>query len=399
MQVQLVSINKLKNNTGQIEGLPKNPRFLKDDKFKKLVKSIQDDPEMLELREVIAYDNNGELVVIAGNMRLKACQEIGIKDIPTKILPQNTPVEKLKAYTIKDNVAFGEHNWDELANSWNVEELTEWGLDIPNFDIESLEAEEDDFAVPDGGTETDIVLGDLFEIGEHRLLCGDSTNSDQVAKLMNGQKADMVFTDPPYGVDYQGGALTKRTKLDNDQKNTSIYEEVIPNLYLFTIDKVPMYIWHAAGYADMASHLGDNDIEIRSQIIWNKNMAQFGALSAQYKQKHEPCFYCYKKGQSPYWYGPTNEVTVWDVKRESKNEYHPTQKPIELPERAINNSSKLNDIVLDLFGGSGSTMVAAQQLNRKARLMELDPKYCQVIVDRMKKLDPSLVIKKNGLPL
>ena len=399
MQVQLVSINKLKNNTGQIEGLPKNPRLLKDDKFKKLVKSIQDDPEMLELREVIAYDNNGELVVIAGNMRLKACQEIGIKDIPTKILPQNTPVEKLKAYTIKDNVAFGEHNWDELANSWNVEELTEWGLDIPNFDIESLEAEEDDFAVPDGGTETDIVLGDLFEIGEHRLLCGDSTNSDQVAKLMNGQKADMVFTDPPYGVDYQGGALTKRTKLDNDQKNTSIYEEVIPNLYLFTIDKVPMYIWHAAGYADMASHLGDNDIEIRSQIIWNKNMAQFGALSAQYKQKHEPCFYCYKKGQSPYWYGPTNEVTVWDVKRESKNEYHPTQKPIELPERAINNSSKLNDIVLDLFGGSGSTMVAAQQLNRKARLMELDPKYCQVIVDRMKKLDPSLVIKKNGLPL
>lgn len=135
MQVQLVSISKLKNNTGQVEGLPKNPRVLKDDKFKKLVKSIQDDPEMLELREVIAYDNNGELVVIAGNMRLKACQEVGLKEIPTKILPQNTPVEKLKAYTIKDNVAFGEHNWDELANSWNVEELTEWGLDIPNFDI------------------------------------------------------------------------------------------------------------------------------------------------------------------------------------------------------------------------------------------------------------------------
>jgi len=216
---------------------------------------------------------------------------------------------------------------------------------------------------------------------------------------MNGQKADMVFTDPPYGVDYQGGALTKRTKLDNDQKNTNIYQEVIPNLYLFTIDKAPMYIWHAAGYADMASHLWDNDIQIRSQIIWNKNMAQFGALSAQYKQKHEPCFYCYKKGQSPYWYGPTNEVTVWDVKRESKNEYHPTQKPIELPERAIKNSSKENNIVLDVFGGSGSTMVAAQQLNRKARIMELDPKYCQVIVDRMKKLDPTLIIKKNGVAL
>ena len=133
MQVQLVSLNKLKNNTGQIEGLPKNPRFIKDDKFKKLVKSIQEDPEMLDLREVIAYDNNGELIVIAGNMRLRACQELGIKEVPTKILPQSTPVQKLKAYTIKDNVAFGEHNWDDLANNWDEIQLTDWGLDIPDF--------------------------------------------------------------------------------------------------------------------------------------------------------------------------------------------------------------------------------------------------------------------------
>jgi site-specific DNA-methyltransferase (adenine-specific) len=350
---------------------------------------------MLELRPIVIDENN---MVLGGNMRLKACIEAGLKDVPVKQAKDFTEEQK-KEFIVKDNVGYGEWDWDDLANNWDAQELTDWGLDIPNFDVNNLEAEEDDFAVPDGGTETDIVLGDLFEIGEHRLLCGDSTDSDQVAKLMNGQKADMVFTDPPYGVDYQGGALTKRTKLDNDQKNTNIYEQVIPNLYLFTIDKVAMYIWHAAGYADMASHLWNNDLQIRSQIIWNKNMAQFGALSAQYKQKHEPCFYCYKKGQSPYWYGPTNEVTVWDVKRESKNEYHPTQKPIELPERAINNSSKENNIVLDVFGGSGSTMVAAQQLNRKARLMELDPKYCQVIVDRMQKLDPNLIIKKNGVTL
>lgn len=133
MQVQLVNINKLKNNTGQVEGLPKNPRLLKDNKFEKLVKSIQDDPEMLELREVIAYDNDGEFIVIAGNMRLKACREVGIKEIPTKILPQNTPIDKLKAYIIKDNVAFGEHNWDDLANNWDSEQLEEWGLDIPHF--------------------------------------------------------------------------------------------------------------------------------------------------------------------------------------------------------------------------------------------------------------------------
>jgi site-specific DNA-methyltransferase (adenine-specific) len=382
-------------NINEIKPNPNNPRIIKDDKFKKLVKSIQDFPQMLELRPIVIDENN---IVLGGNMRLKACIEAGLTDVPVKQAKELTEKQK-KEFIVKDNVGYGEWDWDDLANNWDVEDLTEWGLDIPNFDANVLEAEEDNFAVPEGGTETDIVLGDLFEIGEHRLLCGDSTDSDQVAKLMNGQKAELVFTDPPYGVDYQGGALTKRTKLDNDQKNTNIYQEVIPNLYLFTIDKAAMYIWHAAGYADMASHLWDNDIQIRSQIIWNKNMAQFGALSAQYKQKHEPCFYCYKKGQSPYWYGPTNEVTVWDVKRESKNEYHPTQKPIELPERAINNSSKVNDLVLDLFGGSGSTMVAAQQLNRKARLMELDPKYCQVIVDRMKLLDPSLVIKKNGVAL
>ena len=381
---------------------PKNPRIIKDDKFKKLVQSIKSFPEMMDKRPLVCVtDVDKKIYPLGGNMRLKAIQELGYKEIPDSwvVLADSWTQEQRNEFTIKDNVGFGEWDWETLSNEWDTEKLDEWGLDVPGFEPEVLEAEEDDFAVPDGGVETDIVLGDLFEIGEHRLLCGDSTDSDQVAKLMNGEKADMVFTDPPYGVDYEGGALTKRTKLDNDQKNTNIYQEVLPNIILFTKDKAPMYIWHAAGYADMASHLWDNGIEIRSQIIWNKNIAQFGALSAQYKQKHEPCFYCFKKGNAPYWYGPTNEVTVWDVNRESKNEFHPTQKPIELPTRALNNSSKKGDYILDFFLGSGSTMVASHQLKRKCYGMELDPKYCQVIIDRMKKLDPSLVIKKNGIEL
>lgn len=134
MQTQLVKIKDLKNNTGQVEGLPKNPRILKDDKFIKLKKSLEDDPEMLELREVIAYDNNGELIVICGNMRLKALKELGIKEVPTKILPTKTTVEKLKAYTIKDNVSFGDHDWEVLANEWDNEELEAWGLDLPEDD-------------------------------------------------------------------------------------------------------------------------------------------------------------------------------------------------------------------------------------------------------------------------
>jgi site-specific DNA-methyltransferase (adenine-specific) len=372
-----------------------NPRIIKDDKFKKLVQSIKDFPEMLEIRPIVV---NNEMMILGGNMRLKAIQEIGLKEVPI-IKAENLTEQQQREFLIKDNVGFGEWDWDALANDWDPAELNEWGLDVPNMDLTELEAEEDDFDVDADGIETDIVLGDLFEIGEHRLLCGDSTDSDMVAKLMDGQKADMVFTDPPYGVDYEGGAMTKRTKLDNDQKNTNIYQEVLPNIILFTNDKAPMYIWHAAGYADMASHLWDNNIEIRSQIVWNKNMAQFGALSAQYKQKHEPCFYCFKKGNAPFWYGPTNEVTVWDVSRESKNEFHPTQKPIELPSRALNNSSKKGDCIMDLFLGSGSTMVASHQLKRKCYGMELDPKYCQVIIDRMRKLDPTIKIKRNGVEL
>jgi DNA modification methylase len=383
-------IQKIK--VSQIRPNPNNPRVIKDDKFKKLLKSITDFPQMLELRPIVVND---DMIVLGGNMRLKALEHLGIEE--TYIIKAKDLTDKQEQeFIIKDNVGYGEWDWDQLANEWDVEDLDDWGLDLPLDFVKELEAEEDDFAIPEGGIETDIVLGDLFEIGEHRLLCGDSTDSDAVARLMDGQKADMVFTDPPYGVDYEGGAMTKRTKLDNDQKNTNIYQEVLPNIILFTNDKAPMYIWHAAGYADMASHLWDNNIEIRSQIVWNKNMAQFGALSAQYKQKHEPCFYCFKKGNAPFWYGPTNEVTVWDVSRESKNEFHPTQKPIELPSRALNNSSKKGDCIMDLFLGSGSTMVAAHQLKRKCFGMELDPKYCQVIIDRMKKLDPTLVIKRNG---
>lgn len=139
MKQQIVPIDKLKNNKGQINGLPKNPRFCKDHKFVQLKQSIKEDPEMLELREVIAVDYNGELVVIAGNMRLNACLELGIKEVPCKILPQDTPIDKLKAITIKDNVGFGEHDWDALANDWDVEELAHWGLDLP---IEAVDEDE-----------------------------------------------------------------------------------------------------------------------------------------------------------------------------------------------------------------------------------------------------------------
>lgn len=173
MQTQLVKIKDLKNNTGQVEGLPKNPRILKDDKFIKLKKSLEDDPEMLELREVIAYDNNGELIVICGNMRLKALKELGIKEVPTKILPTKTTVEKLKAYTIKDNVSFGDHDFEMIANEWDVEQLEEWGLDVPDFGADEVQEKE----------QVDLSY-DLKETFEVIISCKDETQQEQVYNKM-----------------------------------------------------------------------------------------------------------------------------------------------------------------------------------------------------------------------
>ena len=390
IEVKVVKINDIKSN-------PNNPRIIKDDKFKKLVESIKGFPEMANVRPIVV---NTDMIVLGGNMRLKAMKEAGWKEAPIQIV--NWDEQKQKEFIVKDNVGFGEWDWDDLANNWDAQELTDWGLDIPNFDVNNLEAEEDEFAVPEGGIETDIILGDLFEIGEHRLLCGDSTDSDQVAKLMNGQKADMVFTDPPYGVSYEGGHnKKKRTGIENDtlqgQDLTDLFYESLMNADLFSHDHSAFYIWYSTNKSvETFNSFANLNLQVRAVLCWYKVRSGLGAFMAQYIPNFEPFIYAFKKGKSPQWFGASDEKSVWELKKDSKNEYHPTQKPVELPERAMKNSSKENNIILDVFGGSGSTMVAAQQLNRKARLMELDPKYCQVIVDRMRKLDPSLEVKRNG---
>jgi DNA modification methylase len=390
---------------------PNNPRIIKDIKFKQLVKSIQDFPQMLELRPIVIDENN---MVLGGNMRLKACIEAGLKDVPVKQAKDLTEEQK-KEFIVKDNVGYGEWDWDDLANNWDAQELTDWGLDIPNFDVNNLEAKEDDFEVPDGGIETDIVLGDLFEIGEHRLLCGDSTDSDQVAKLMNGQKADMVFTDPPYRVAFKGqrlsnttkdgvevlhhkGANSKHDEIENDALNEDDFKEfmsaVLSNLFLF--NKGAWYICFA--YSELhllMNSLIDAGYKWKNIIIWMKNQATLSNMD--YKSRYEPILYGQKGGN---FYGERyKQEDIWQFQRTLKNDLHPTMKPIPLIENALNNSSKEGMSVLDLFLGSGSTMVASHQLKRKCYGMELDPKYCQVIVDRMQKLDATLIIKKNGLPL
>jgi len=385
-----------------IKSNPNNPRILKDDKFNKLVKSIEEFPKMMELRPIVIDNSN---MVLGGNMRLKALQHLKFKEIPDTWIKQADTLteEEKQRFIIADNVGFGEWDWDVLANEWNEEQLHEWGLDLPVFDAEILDAEEDDFDVPEGGIETDIVLGDLFEIGSHRLLCGDSTDSDSVAKLMNGEKADMVFTDPPYLMDFTGGIHADGSKsfnskhggIKNDKMSDSdgddFLDAINSNIILFC--KGAFYIsFYRLGIDKYFASMKRVGLQYRALIIWNKGNHTLS--NSDYMSKYEPIFYGWVNEHN--FYGGNNGMDIWDIERTQKNDLHPTMKPIPLCEKGVSDGSLVNGIVLDLFLGSGSTMVASHQLKRKCYGMELDPKYCQVIIDRMRKLDPSIVIKKNG---
>jgi DNA modification methylase len=366
----------------------KNARTHSDEQVAQIAGSIKE----FGFNNPVLVDKDNS--VIAGHGRLMAARKLGMDKVPVVELQHLTESQR-KAYVLADNRIALNSGWDTSMLSLELQDLKDdidlslLGFDPDELDallnpIEETEGLTDEDAVPDVPDEPKTKLGDIYILGNHRLMCGDSTSITDVEKLMDGQKADMVFTDPPYGVDYDGGHATdkRRTKLENDDK-TLMYSGALPIAFMVSKDGAALYLWFADRFAkDVLTAIEECNYQVRTWIIWNKNLAQFGAIGAQYKPKHEPCIYAFKKGKAPFWAGPNNEVTVWDIKRHSKNEFHPTQKPVELPERALQNSSKSGDIVLDLFGGSGSTLIACEKVGRYARLMELDPKYCDVIVKR-----------------
>jgi len=226
--------------------------------------------------------------------------------------------------------------------------------------------------------------GDLWLLGEHRLLCGDSTKAEDVERLMEGVKAEIMFTDPPYGVNYEGGHFhsgdvnikRKREKLSADS-TTQIYNDFLP-IALAVVDG-PCYMWFAGSKArDVYNAVHDNECEVHALIIWHKTNAKYAAMNAQYKQRHEPCLYFKPRGSTLRWCGKTTEATVWNQDRDGINEFHPTQKPVALAAKALKNHEAAT--VLDMFCGSGSTLIAAEQLGRKCYGMEISPAYCDVIV-------------------
>jgi hypothetical protein len=281
---QLIKISQVKSN-------PNNPRLIKNDKFKKLVKSVQDFPEMLELRPIVVDEN---MIVLGGNMRLKACIEAGLKEVWIEVA--DLTEQQKKEFTIKDNVGFGEWEWDMLANEWEQTELEDWGLDGFPFEDKVLEAEEDDFELPDE-IKTDIVLGDLFEIGEHRLLCGDSTDSDQVAKLMNGEKADMAHNDPPYGMKKEKEGVLNDNLNYNDLLDFN--REWIALQFMHLKESGSWYCWGIDEplmdiYSEILKpYIAAQKATFRNLITWDKGhgQSQNSELTRSFATADEKCLF------------------------------------------------------------------------------------------------------------
>ena len=289
----------------------------------------------------------------------------------------------------------------ETAN----EDLSQMIADLANeaglyLDDGTSEIEEDE--VPEPPADPITKPGDLWLLGRHRLLCGDSTSKSEVTYLMNGKKAGMLFTDPPYGVSYEGGHNEKkREKLKNDELSdeslSDLFYQPLNIAINFTEDDAAFYVWFASGKSiETFAAFAKLPLTLRAVIQWYKVKSGLGAFMSQYIPNCEPCIYAHKAKKAPKWFGPTDEKTVWELPKEKTNEFHPTQKPVALPARAIKNSSHSADIVLDLFVGSGSTLIAAEQLGRTCYGMELSPQYCDVIVERWQNLTGEKAKRENG---
>lgn len=347
----------------------------------------------------IVIDEDGR--ILAGNGTVEGAKKAGIDklriieaegDELIAVRRVGLSEDQKVGLALADNRSSDLSEWDHdmLRQLSEEHDLTPWFEDDELLAevLDTVEGNTDADDVPEAPEEPITKPGDLWILGNHRLLCGDSTDVLAVEGLMDGQKADMVFTDPPYGVSYEGGHnKKKRDQIKNDALEggdlTNLFADALASALAVTSDHAAFYIWFASGKSvETFASFANLPLDLRAVIQWYKVRSGLGAFMAQYIPNCEPCIYAFKSGCSPQWFGPSDEKTVWELQKESKNEFHPTQKPVELPRRALRNSSKPGQLILDLFGGSGATLIACEQDHRHARLMELDPAYCDVIVKR-----------------
>jgi DNA modification methylase len=333
--------------------------------------------------------------IIAGHGRLLAARKLQLKEVPVIILNHLTENQK-RAYILADNQLALNAGWDEETLRLELAALQEedFNLGLIGFEDEELarllaaqdatEGLTDEDAVPDLQEKPVSAAGDLWILGNHKLLVGDATDHGTVAKLMAGDSSDLIFTDPPYNVGYEG-YTEERLTIKGDRMTDAEFKQFLERAFRSCRAAVKpgasLYVCHSSSWQrEFQNALESAGFEVRCQIIWAKNTFAWGF--GRYKFRHEPLFYAHVAGQKDPWYGDKSQSTLWEEKKPAANRIHPTAKPVELIERALLNSSKAGDIVADLFGGSGSTLIACERRGRKARLMELDPKYADCIVRR-----------------
>lgn len=381
-----------------------NPRKISEEKRQKLIDSL----EKFNLAEIPAV--NTDLTILGGNQRVFALMLMGRGEEEIDVrMPNRALTEKeIKEYAIISNTHAGEWDVLKLDEFFADIDLVDLGLDL-DFEIqaEDMESaadeliepkvEDDEFEMP-VEIQTDIKEGDLIEIGPHRLLCGSATEDQSWETLLGDNLADLVVTDPPYNVDYTG-KTKDALKIQNDRMDDNSFYQFLFDSFTAINKKIKAgggwYIWHADSEGlNFRKAMIDAGILMKQTLIWAKNAIVMGRQD--YQWKHEPCLYGWKPGAAHYFIDERFHSTILEFKKPLRNDIHPTMKPLDLIGHLIKNSSKKGQKVVDGFLGSGSTMVASHQLRRICYGTELDPKYCQAIVDRMRKLDPNLEIKRNG---
>lgn len=381
---------------GELRAYDKNARTHSPDQVAQIVASINE----FGFTNPVLIDENNEL--IAGHGRTQAAQSMGMEEVPAIRLSGLSEQQK-KALRIADNQLALNAGWDLdlLAEEVQSLDLDGFDLDVLGFDddylndllegnlgddpeAEQLESAEEEDDVPEPKPDPVSVPGDVWVLGKHRVMCGDSLNIEQVEVLMDGDKADLLLTDPPYNVAYEGKTADALT-IENDEMGDDEFRQFLRDAYS-TADAVMkpgagFYIWHAdsEGY-NFRGAARDVGWRIRQCLIWNKNALVLGRQD--YHWKHEPCLYGWKDGAAHYWGSDRSQTTVLDFNKPQRNGEHPTMKPVDLFEYQVNNSCPRAGIVLDLFGGSGTTVIACENTGRRARVMELDPRYVDVIVTR-----------------
>lgn len=390
MQIHYLAIDEIKEYEN-------NPR-INDGAVEAVAASISN----FGFRSPIIIDKNN--VIIAGHTRLKAAQKMKFHKVPCIIAEDLLP-DQVKAFRLADNKVGEIAEWDLDKLEMELSDLNGFDFDMVQFGFDDIDFEEPfdviEDEVPEVDEENEPITkpGDVWQLGRHRLMCGDSTDKQTVEKLMNGQKANMLLTDPPYNVAYEGKTKEALT-IENDNMSNDEFKDFLIKAF-YAADNVlveggAFYIWHAdsEGY-NFRGACFDIGWQVRQCLIWNKNSMVLGRQD--YQWKHEPCLYGWKSGASHNWFSDRSQTTVLNFDKPLRNGEHPTMKPIALFDYQIKNSTQKGEIILDVFAGSGTTLIACEQNGRNAYVMELDPKYCDVIVKRWENLtgEQAVLLEKN----